>query len=137
MKVISHRGNLNGPSDLENHPEQIKKVLRLGYDCEIDLWYEFGKLFLGHDIPEYIVHPAFLDQEGLWVHCKNAEALQYCSSNVNYFWHDSDSYTLTSKGFIWTFPNKPVVDKSIIVDNDRNWRSKYYDCFGVCSDYII
>ena len=106
MILISHRGNLDGPSNSENHPDQIKKVLGLGYDCEIDLWYEFGKFFLGHDIPEY-------------------------------FWHERDSYTLTSKNFIWTFPNKLVVEKSVIVDNNKKWRSKDYDCYGVCSDYIL
>ena len=46
MILISHRGNLEGPSDLENHPAQIKKVLDLGYDCEIDVWYEFGEFYL-------------------------------------------------------------------------------------------
>jgi hypothetical protein len=137
MKLISHRGNLNGPSDSENHPAQIKKVLDLGYDCEIDLWYEFGRFYLGHDIPEYCIHPAFLDQEGLWIHCKNLDALNACTDKQNYFWHDRDSYTLTSKNFIWTFPNKLVVEKSVIVDNNSNWQSKNYDCFGVCSDYII
>tara|TARA_R100000005_G_C4896205_1_gene140557 strand:- start:277 stop:690 length:414 start_codon:yes stop_codon:yes gene_type:complete len=136
MILISHRGNLEGPSDLENHPTQIKKVLDLGYDCEIDVWYEFGQFYLGHDIPEYRIDPAFLDQEGLWLHCKNLDALNACTDKQNYFWHERDSYTLTSKNFIWTFPNKLVVDKSIIVDNDPNWQSKNYDCFGVCSDWI-
>lgn len=137
MKVISHRGNLNGPSDLENHPDQIEKVLGLGYDCEIDLWYEFGKFFLGHDIPKYAVHPTFLDQKGLWIHCKNLDSLNICTDKQNYFWHERDSYTLTSKNFIWTFPNKIVVEKSVIVDNNKNWRSKNYDCYGVCSDHIL
>tara|TARA_R110002167_G_scaffold90878_2_gene244472 strand:+ start:489 stop:902 length:414 start_codon:yes stop_codon:yes gene_type:complete len=136
MILISHRGNLEGPSDLENHPAQIKKVLDLGYDCEIDVWYEFGEFYLGHDIAEYRIKPAFLDQEGLWLHCKNLDALNACTDKQNYFWHERDSYTLTSKNFIWTFPNKLVVDKSIIVDNDPNWQSKNYDCFGVCSDWI-
>ncbi len=45
MKLISHRGNLNGPSDLENHPDQIKKVLKLGLNCEIDLWVKNNIFF--------------------------------------------------------------------------------------------
>ena len=55
MILISHRGNLFGPNKLsENHPVQIEKVLQLGYDCEIDLFYlkENKQLFLGHDKPE-------------------------------------------------------------------------------------
>ncbi len=137
MKVISHRGNLEGPSSLENHPDQINRVLDIGFDCEVDLWYEEGSLLLGHDSPEYIVNKNFLEQDGLWIHSKNLEALGYCSGGLNYFWHESDSYALTSKQFIWTFPNKPVVDKSVIVDNSRHWRLKGYNCFGVCSDYIL
>tara|TARA_R110002167_G_scaffold366175_1_gene593497 strand:- start:122 stop:535 length:414 start_codon:yes stop_codon:yes gene_type:complete len=137
MKLISHRGNLNGPSNLENHPIQIKKVLDLGYDCEIDLWHEDGRFFLGHDIPEHCIHPAFLDRNGLWIHCKNLEALDACSANQNYFWHEKDSHTLTSKNYIWTFPNQKVGKKSIIVDNNKDWQSRNYGCFGVCSDYII
>jgi hypothetical protein len=31
MKSISHRGNTNGPSNLQNHPDQIEKVLSLGF----------------------------------------------------------------------------------------------------------
>ena len=52
-------------------------------------------------------------------------------TNPEEFWSE-----IASKNFIWTFPNKLVVDKSIIVDNDPNWQSKNYDCFGVCSDWI-
>ena len=92
---------------------------------------------MGHDIPEYAIHPTFLDQKGLWIHCKNLDSLNICTNKQNYFWHERDSYTLTSKNFIWTFPNKIVVEKSIIVDNNKNWRSKNYDCYGVCSDYIL
>ena len=137
MKLISHRGNLNGPSKLENHPDQIEKVLSLGFDCEIDLWFEDNKYFLGHDYPQYEVDEEFLELEGLWIHCKNLSALENCPIDSNYFWHQEDDRTLTSNRYIWTFPNKNVVDKSIIVDNDQNWPLKGYKCFGVCSDYII
>ena len=59
MILISHRGNLEGPSNLENHPDQIQKVLRLGFDCEIDLWREDNKWYLGHDYPEHEVNINF------------------------------------------------------------------------------
>ena len=53
MKIIAHRGNLSGPTQTENHPDQIKKALDLGFDVEIDVWYKENKVFLGHDFPQY------------------------------------------------------------------------------------
>ena len=38
MILISHRGNLNGKSDEENHPNHIDITLRQGFDVEIDVW---------------------------------------------------------------------------------------------------
>ena len=38
MKLIAHRGNINGPNpEMENNPEYILNTLSLGYDCEIDV----------------------------------------------------------------------------------------------------
>ena len=55
MKLIAHRGNVNGPDPLtENTPEKIESAIAAGYDVEIDIWYdEEGKLWLGHDEPTY------------------------------------------------------------------------------------
>ena len=46
MKLIAHRGNVNGPDPLtENTPEKIESAITAGYDVEIDIWYdEEGKL---------------------------------------------------------------------------------------------
>ena len=38
MKIISHRGNIEGPnSSTENFPDQINDCINRGYDVEIDL----------------------------------------------------------------------------------------------------
>ena len=37
MKLIAHRGNINGPCERENSPEYILETINLGYDCEIDV----------------------------------------------------------------------------------------------------
>ena len=37
MILISHRGNINGPSKDENNPIRIEDVILQGYDVEIDL----------------------------------------------------------------------------------------------------
>jgi hypothetical protein len=73
----------------------------------------------------------------LWIHCKNLAALQMMPRTCNFFWHQQDDFTLTSHGYIWTFPEKTTGRTSVIVDNSRNWASKNYECYGVCSDYIL
>lgn len=126
-----------GKSDYENDPKQIKACLSLGIDCEIDLWIKDNRYWLGHDEPIYEVKRSFLQQAGLWIHCKNLNALQNVPSKSNYFWHQTDDFTLTSKGYIWTFPEKKVGKKSVIVDNNKNWDTKNYNCFAVCTDYVL
>ena len=60
MKIISHRGNLNGPRERtskqqENNPDIIDFVIKKGYDVEIDIRQINNNLFLGHDVPNYII----------------------------------------------------------------------------------
>lgn len=139
MKIISHRGNVNGSErDLENNPEHIQSLLKAKIEVEIDVWLKNDQIFLGHDEPQYAIDYSFLQQHGLWCHAKNLEALSFMllACVPNCFWHQEDDFTLTSSGFIWTYPNKKVLHNSIIVDNDPKWREKNYKCYGVCSDYI-
>jgi len=138
MKLISHRGNLSGRDpENENHPDKISKVLSLGFDCEVDLWRKDNQWYLGHDAPIYQIGLKFFCKPKLWIHAKNLDALNSIPRYLNFFWHQTDDFTLTSKDFIWTFTDKEVREKSIIVDNNRNWREKNYNCFGVCTDYIL
>jgi len=138
MILISHRGNLNGPSIYENNPSHIQKCLSDGVECEIDVWKIQDTFYLGHDSPEHEVDFSFLTQKGLWCHAKNLEVLSaMLKQNINCFWHQNDDFTLTSSGYIWTYPNKSVLANSIIVDNDPNWKEKNYQCYGICSDYIL
>ena len=53
MILISHRGNLSGPSKEENHPEHIIKAAAAGFDVEVDVWVINNDYFLGHDEPRY------------------------------------------------------------------------------------
>ena len=44
MKLIAHRGNINGPNpETENTVNQIDKCIEEGYDVEIDLWYNITR----------------------------------------------------------------------------------------------
>ena len=139
MKIISHRGNLTGPNhEDENKMGYIDNSLSLGYEVEIDLWYVNGDFYLGHDSPTYKTNLEFISKNGLWIHTKNLDALyQMTNTNLHYFWHQNDDFTLTSKNIIWTFPNKEITKNSVIVTLENNI-NKFLnlDIYGVCTDYV-
>ena len=140
MKLIAHRGNYQckNPSK-ENRPDYISQAIQAGFDAEIDIWYQDG-LYLGHDNPEYDIDLDFLfmHHDKLWIHCKNIQALSFLSEikEFNTFWHEKDSYALTSKGFIWTFPHCKVCEKSVVITENARY-NKLQDCYGVCADILI
>lgn len=136
MLKIAHRGNTNGTSIHENQLWYIQKAIDSGYDAEIDVWSINDRLWAGHDSAQYLIDETFLqsNKDKLWIHCKNFEALSYFSSKgffYNYFWHQTDDYTVTSHGFVWTYPGKQVGEWSIIVDLENKTE---YNCYGICSD---
>lgn len=143
MKYIAHRGLISGPdSSKENHPDIITASLNLGYDCEIDLRVQGSVLALGHDRADYQVGHEFICRLGLWIHCKNYEALEYCQhyDNLNYFWHENDAYTITSQGWGWAYPGQRVNSKTIQVMPelaDATLSNIDYTGLGVCSDWIL
>jgi len=142
MNLIAHRGLYDGPDvNLENRPEQIEQALQHGFDCEIDLWIINGNMFLGHDRPDYAIEPKFLNNSGLWIHAKNLAALRYLSeTRLTYFWHQSDDCVITSNGYIWTYPEKELTDRSIRLMPE--WADPTLDgiesttCYAICSDYV-
>lgn len=140
MLLISHRGNLNGPnSELENSEAYIIKALTSGFAVEVDLWVKDGSLFLGHDSPIHKTSLEFFKKHNnrLWIHCKNLEALNYLlgQDGMNFFWHETDDYTLTSKGYIWTYFDKSVGKNNVIVIKGKLTKEDLPDCYGVCSDF--
>jgi hypothetical protein len=137
MKYISHRGNLAGPDEKENHPDYVSNALNLGYDVEIDVWHIAGEFFLGHDKPQYSISDSFLENEKFWCHAKNLHALEkMMSRNVHCFWHQEDDMVLTSKKFIWTYPGKDLSTKSIAVLPELvvDWDTSI--CYGICTDHM-
>lgn len=146
MKLIAHRGNIDGPNpEKENSPEYIEQAINLGYDAEIDVWFVDNKIWLGHDHPQYDLGQLYSEgwnefliknSHKLWVHCKNIEALGklFCYRDLNVFWHDADAVVLTSKNFLWTFPNQQLLPKSICVMPEKGINGDISSCFGICSD---
>ena len=137
--LISHRGNVDERNvDKENSPEYIDEAIKLGYNVEVDLWHFTGmNFFLGHDDATYEISMEWLLQRSdfLWIHCKNVEALEKVSStSLNFFWHEMDTMTITSKGYIWVLIGKQPVNNSIAVLPLAN--EDVSQCLGICSDNI-
>ena len=141
MIKIAHRGNTNGPiSALENKPDYILDTIKKGFDVEIDLWYDKGQMFLGHDDPQYLIDVQALIKfkKNLWCHAKNIDALEILlKADFHCFWHQGDDYTLTSRGIIWAYPGKKLNKNSIAVMPEWNNDLNLDVCLGVCSDYIL
>lgn len=143
-KFISHRGNLQGRKpQLENSPEYILEAINAGFDVEIDVRYIDGKFKLGHDSPKYDFPFNLIDRysKKLWLHCKNLQAVVALSNfplntQLNYFWHQKDDVTLTSKGYIWAFPGKQPLLGSIAVLPEI-YNDNISESDGICSDYIL
>lgn len=155
MKIIAHRGNIDGSiPEKENDPNYIDIALNLGFDVEIDVWVTNNKLFLGHDSPNFEIDIQWImfRASNLWVHCKNPEAIVYfneltqqsinshCKTekieieNINYFYHESDPITLTSRLFMWVFPgNQPIVNSIAVLPELNN--EVISQCLGVCTNY--
>jgi hypothetical protein len=142
MKLIAHRGLYDGPDrDKENAPGQLLKAVELGYDCEVDVWHTEEGFFLGHDAPTYPTTIEFISNPKFWIHAKNLGALyELTLTDLNYFWHQEDDFTLTSKGYIWTYPSQPLTKNSVMVLPE--WEDytldnvKGQECYAVCSDFV-
>ena len=122
MYKIAHRGNTQGKSPKENDPGYIQIALDDGYLCEIDVWLIGKYLYLGHDNPKYLIDIEFLRNDKLFCHAKNIEALLLMAQDqdIHCFWHENDAYTITSRGYIWKYPE--------VYFNGKLW--------GICGDLL-
>jgi glycerophosphoryl diester phosphodiesterase len=142
MKLIAHRGNINGKINTrENTQLYIQEAIDKGYDVEVDVWYKDNKFWLGHDYPEIKTDLNWLlkRQDSLWVHCKNFKALtQLIKTNLKLFYHEKEDYTIISNKCIWAHNLNNIDDKCIIPllskEDINNWKPK--KVLGICSDYI-
>jgi len=150
MRLISHRGNLNGPDPInENDPLHVLEVIRHGFDVEIDIRYINDQWFLGHDEPEYKIDFAeFIlpNSDNLWIHAKNEDALAELNHrhmwDLHYFWHQTDKYALTSKSRLWVYPGEKLLKESVWVLPENTCDIKTdidfmnFDGYAICSDYV-
>lgn len=141
MKIISHRGNINGAlPHLENTQEYVEKAFRNGFDVEIDLWF-IDNFYIGHDRPERVIDFSWLwkNKNRLWIHCKDLESftkLSECFGFV-FFYHETDSYSWISNGLIWAH-NKTILNNRCIIPSfscNESIRDSTKDVFGICTDF--
>ena len=141
MILIAHRGNIHGPNPAqENHPDYIMDAVAKGFDVELDVRYLCGRLYLGHDEPQYEISAEFLENKAFWCHAKDIRTLSYLAteiSDIHYFFHNTDDCTLTSRGYIWTYPGKQILcSKSIAVIPELIPKYDIDKAGGICSDYM-
>ena len=140
MKLIAHRGNTDGyDAKMENNPDYIDAAIDLNYDAEVDVWSVSGKIYLGHDAPSHRIPIDWLmNRSGkLWIHTKNHEAFQLLSryQSLNVFWHQTDDFALTTKGYTWCYPGIGALDRSIAVAPELDSQN-LEGFYGICSDNI-
>lgn len=142
MKIIAHRGNLEGPSQNENSFDKLYLALDQGFDIEIDVWFKNNNFYLGHDHPEFKIHHNdinLLESSKTWTHAKCLKTASELNKNkkINFFFHENDKMTLTSKNYIWMFPNTQIIERAVVVlpENYKNINLDW--AFGICTDFPI
>lgn len=138
MILISHRGNVTGKNpDRENNPLYILDAINQGFDVEVDVWYDNG-WWLGHDEPKYKVK--LKDLSNFWCHVKNINALEKLNSitfpKYNFFWHQTDDFTITSNGYVICHSGKNIIPRSICMLPEQGYKGNINYCIGICSDFI-
>jgi len=155
---IAHRGNLYGPNpELENTISHIDSAIGQGFKVEVDVWNINGTMVLGHDYPSdsdifdnYVIDRFFINRSNrLLIHCKNGEALAHMIGMTvehgpafEYFFHDSDDYTLTSQSSIVAYPDKhcplhiDVTPTTIAMMPERH-NTDTTDFNAICTDYPV
>jgi hypothetical protein len=139
MKIISHRGNVNGrvPQE-ENNPSYVESAIRMGYDVEVDVSSIDGTFYLGHDEPQYEVTSYWLNASPIWCHAKNKDALSHLISiGAHCFWHETDRFTFTSRGFVWAYPDNFISGGVTVVLSSPQDANIPSDLYGICTDYSL
>lgn len=158
MRIIAHRGNLNGPnSRTENTVQAVEDCLAKGFDVEIDVQDVYGHdIFIGHDVdgPTERMKLVIYDSKRynrLWLHAKNFNAFKdlmvlkqnHGYQNFDIFYHETDFSALTFNRYFWIYPNTKLSLSSgknsiLVMPESVNLQPKDlvpYTFFGVCTDY--
>jgi hypothetical protein len=145
MKIISHRGNINGlVPEKENRPSYIDSAIQLGYDVEVDLRIIDNEFWLGHDEAQYKIELSWMSlrKDKIWFHCKDinsALVLAKLDKGFQYFCHSQEPYVCTSNGYIWVHDlTGKINDKCIIPLLSKEDIENYNNSnpYAICTDYV-
>lgn len=153
IKLISHRGNLNGPNpDYENKCSYIEDAIQGGYQVEVDLWVNEPKDDSGYQI--YLSHdqPTFKDRTSIeWllkyqfellIHCKNKEAVEYAMKFLDGEWfsHDQDRWAGTSESHLICYGQESdIIDDDLVIlmmPEHHNIKNFPKNIYAICTDLV-
>jgi len=136
---IAHRGCFNGTYTGQNTLNQIKKAIDNKYFVEIDVYYT-NRFLIGHDLDKAVdldMSFVFDNKNLIYIHAKSSLALSMC---LNYglicFANDCDKFSLTSNGYIWTYKNHDITNRTIVCKPEE-LNVNYTGAYGICSNRLI
>jgi len=140
-QFIAHRGNTEGKQpEFENTIEYLNHAYDLCGGIECDIRTYNGKLYYGHDEPIELVDTNLIRQYHWFCHAKDLESLStLIAFGANTFWHQKDTVTITTKGYIWCYPHVHLQDshRAIWTDFDDEFTSMdQIGGWGLCSDRL-
>lgn len=147
MKLIAHRGNINGKNpERENTESYIVNAINASYYVEIDLWVVNNNLYLGHDDPVNKISMDFLREHAshLFIHCRDLKTLEFLSnhedaSKFRYFYHTVEPAVMTNHGEIimHSHANMCIKNSIYMLPEILGIEDVYLkNCSGICSDVI-
>lgn len=164
MRIISHRGNLNGPEPTFENTFLMIDFIREIYPnfwIECDLWRQkYDGWYLGHDedrLTKIQDLSAFLDKGNLLIHVKS-DAYSYfamketiwtkqVNRNIDAFAHDKDPYVTTVFNQIIIHPDHVkgmgggflamLPEKTIDLDDEKTARYELSGYQAICTDYPL
>jgi len=157
LKVIAHRGLLNGPSsEKENNIKIILSNIKEYPNIinELDIWIDSEEIYVGHDYKKKIIEPKILyeNSKNLILHIKGIKLISEKSlnlfnnvlNNCHYFTHQEDDFVITNRGWIWSHPRNGFVKNTICVLPEEIEsidlaikKNKFKNLHGICTDYPL
>ena len=150
MKLISYRGNINGPNpELENTVPYVNDAISEGYVVAVDVWLVDGKLYLcttrphiastsrskGYraGAPYHETDESYLENNMILVRARTPDTLaRLAKSGRVHCFHTDKQSAVTSQGLLWTTGN--VTGPNVLrvsLEGDS-----ISPCYAVCSNYI-
>ncbi len=150
MKLISYRGNINGPNpESENTVPYVNDAISEGYVVAVDVWLADGKLYLCTTRPHiastsrsrgyhvgpayYEVSESYLENSMILVRARSPDTLVRLAKNGRvHCFHTNKQSAVTSQGFLWT--TRDATGPNVLrvsLEGDP-----VSPCYAVCSSYI-